>query len=73
MEFNEEGNKVLDKGKGPILLEPIKAAITVPGAVSVTLLDHDGRPTDRTLPVEECAFAIDGSRDRTPYYLVKRR
>jgi hypothetical protein len=73
MKFNEEGSKVLDKGKGPILLEPIRAAITMPGAVSVTLLDHDGRPTDKTLLVENGAFTIDGGRDRTPYYLVKRR
>jgi hypothetical protein len=72
MKFNEEGNKVLEKGEGPILLEPISAAITVPGAVSVTLLDHDGRPTDKTLPVENGGFIIDGGRDKTPYYLLKR-
>ena len=72
MRFNDAENKVEDKGKGPILLEPVKAAITVPGAVEAVLLDHDGRLTAKTIPVEHGAFTIHGGRDKTPYYLIRR-
>jgi hypothetical protein len=39
----------------------------------MTLLDHDGRLTGRTTSVEDGSFTIDGSRDKTPYYLIKRK
>jgi hypothetical protein len=65
------------KGTAPILLEPVKATITIQraggggeGAAKVVLLDHDGLPTDRTLPVKDGTFQIDGEKDKTPYYLV---
>jgi hypothetical protein len=72
MKWNADETKVEDKGSGPIVLEPVKASITVPGAVSVKLLDHDGRATEQTIAVEAGAFTIDGGRDRTPYYLITR-
>ncbi len=64
--------KVLDNGKGPILLEPVRAAITISGRKvrEVEVLDHDGRRTGKKLPVEGGRFTIDGSRDRTMYYAV---
>jgi len=72
MKMNEAGDQLLDKGKAPVLLEPVKAAITIrrPGNPKVILLDHDGNRTDKTLPVSNGAFAIDGARDQTPYYLI---
>jgi hypothetical protein len=64
--------KVLDNGKPPILLEPVKATIAVSGRqiAAVHVLDHDGRRTGKSLPVEAGAFTIDGTRDRTMYYEV---
>jgi hypothetical protein len=65
-------NKVIDNGKAPVLLEPVKAAIAVSGRpiVAVNVLDHDGRRTDKTVPVAGGSFTIDGARDRTLYYEV---
>ena len=72
------GMKVLDDshllspGSAPILMEPVKARIALRrlGTPTVTLLDHDGCRTEKTLPVHDGAFEIDGARDHTCYYLV---
>jgi len=71
--LNAEENSLEEKGKGPILMEPVKATITLKraGAKRVVLLDHDGLATGRSLPVQGDKFSIDGARDRTPYYLVE--
>jgi hypothetical protein len=73
MRLNETEDLLLERGKAPILLEPVKATITVhrSGSAKVIPLDHDGRRTERTLPVREGTFVIDGARDKTPYYLVE--
>jgi hypothetical protein len=65
-------SKTLDNGKGPILLEPVKATLKISGrrVASVHVLDHDGRRTEKTLPVENGQFAIDGAKDRALYYEV---
>ena len=36
----------------------------------MNVLDHDGRRTGKTLPVQNGAFAIDGAKDKTLYYEV---
>jgi hypothetical protein len=63
---------ITEKGEGPILMEPVRAEITVdrPGDPIVHVLDHDGRRTGRTLPVEDGVFRIDGARDKALYYEV---
>jgi len=68
--FNDD--RLLARGNGPVRLEPVKARITLrrPGTPTVVALDHNGRRTATTLPVENGSFEIDGSRDRTCYYLV---
>jgi hypothetical protein len=45
--------KILDNGKAPILLEPVKATIELGGRplAAVNVLDHDGRRTDKQLSV----------------------
>ncbi|MBM4030893.1 MAG: hypothetical protein FJ291_03810 [Planctomycetes bacterium] len=72
MKFSPSGDRMLAKGNPPIVMEPVKARIALArkGTPKVIALDHDGKPTDRTLPVEGGAFTIDGAKDRTPYYLV---
>jgi hypothetical protein len=65
------GKKVLENGKGPILMEPVKASIAVGRQVSaVNVLDVAGRRTGQTLPVRDGSFSIDGARDKTMYYEV---
>jgi len=70
MKFSVSGDELLDKGRGPVLLEPVKATIAFAGRslTEVRLLDHDGRRTEKTLPVANGQFTLDGARDRTPYY-----
>ena len=66
-------DEILASGRGPILMEPVKASIAVRkrGVPRVMLLDHDGLATEKTLPVVNDTFTIDGARDKTPYYLVQ--
>jgi hypothetical protein len=72
MKFSFSGDELLDKGKGPVLMEPVKATVAFTGRrlTEVRLLDHDGRRTDKTLPVTGGQFVLDGVRDQTPYYEV---
>ncbi|HAK94660.1 MAG TPA: hypothetical protein DCM87_06570, partial [Planctomycetes bacterium] len=75
MQLNDKEDTLLAKGKAPVLIEPVRATIELRGAggATVTALDHDGRPTDRVVPLANGVFTIDGARDRTPYYVVERR
>lgn len=65
--------RILDRGKRPVVMEPVRARISIrkAGLPSVFPLDHDGRRTAHTIPVDDGAFEIDGARDRTPWYLVE--
>ncbi|MBN2327983.1 MAG: beta-galactosidase [Candidatus Omnitrophica bacterium] len=73
MKFNKEENELLSEGGGPILMEPVKASITIrkEGSPTVFLLNHDGLKTERTLPIQDGVVEIDGARDKTPYYLIQ--
>ncbi len=64
---------ILAAGESPVVLEPVRATIRLdrPGTPTVHVLDHNGRLTCRTLPVENGQFQIDGARDQTPYYLIR--
>jgi hypothetical protein len=66
-------SRILQRGDAPVVMEPVKAQITIrkQGDPVVHVLDHDGCRTDKTLPVQNGTFTIDGARDRTPYYLVE--
>jgi hypothetical protein len=65
-------NRVLNNGAPPILLEPVKATITIAGrqVEAVNILDHDGRRTGRTLDVTKGIFQLDGTKDKAIYYEV---
>lgn len=73
MKFSPAGDRMLDRGQPPIVMEPVQARIALrrAGTPRVVLLDHDGRITDRTLTVDGGVLQIDGARDRTPYYLLQ--
>ena len=64
--------RVIENGKAPILVEPVKATITFTKRhiAAVNVLDHDGKRTGRTLPVTNGSFTIDGASDKTPFYEV---
>jgi hypothetical protein len=65
-------NRVLKNGAPPILLEPVKATVSIAGREieAVHVLDHDGKRTGRTLPVTGGQFTLDGSKDKAVYYEV---
>jgi hypothetical protein len=67
------GNRLIDRGKSPVVMEPVKGAITIrkPGTATVHLLDHDGCRTGDKRIVDGQTFRIDGAQDRTPYYLIE--
>lgn len=60
-------------GGPPLLLEPVKASITIKGRkkISATVLDHDGRLTDAAIPADGNRIEIDGEKHKTMYYLVR--
>jgi hypothetical protein len=64
--------RVLKNGEPPILLEPVKAKVSITGRpiAGVNVLDHDGRRTGRTLPVTDGRFTLDGTKDKAIYYEV---
>jgi hypothetical protein len=65
-------NKVLNNGGPPILLEPVKATVTIAGRPieAVNVLDHDGCRTSRALIVSDGRFTLDGGKDKAIYYEV---
>jgi hypothetical protein len=65
-------NRVLNNGGPPILLEPVKATVTLSGrqVEALYVLDHDGRRTGRTRPVADGRFTLDGAADKAIYYEV---
>ena len=67
--------RVLKNGGPPILLEPVKATLTIAGRpiAAVHVLDHDGRRTGRTVAVTDGHFTLDGATDKAIYYEVVYR
>jgi len=64
-------HRLLDNGKAPILLEPVKAGITCGRSIAaVNILDQDGQRTGATLPVDKNSFDIDSAHEKTIYYEV---
>jgi hypothetical protein len=68
--FNED--RILQRGQEPVVMEPVKADITIrrAGTPVAYLLDHNGKRTERTLPIVDGTLTIDGARDKTCYYLI---
>jgi len=54
-------------------MEPLKLTITSgrAGQPKVYLFTHDGLRRKTMLPVENGTFTIDGTRDKTPSYLLE--
>jgi hypothetical protein len=73
MKFSPTGDRMLAAGKPPILMEPVRARITIrkDGSPKVFVLDHDGKVTDREISIQNGTVVIDGVRDKSPYYLVR--
>jgi hypothetical protein len=78
MKVTPEG-KVTERGRPPVLVEPVRAAIRIRrrGRILVHALDHDGRQRpgapalDVAVSRDGAEFRIDAARHRTPYYVVR--
>ncbi|WP_319592420.1 hypothetical protein [uncultured Draconibacterium sp.] len=71
MDFNDADNVVEEKGQQPILMEPVKALISVPFRGKLRVLDQDGRK-EMSVRRFNKEFAIDGAEDQTPFYLIEK-
>ena len=69
--FTVDG-KTLDNGKEPIVLEPVKAVVSMAARPidAVNVLDHSGRRTGKQIAVTGSHFTLDGARDRAMYYEI---
>ncbi len=65
---------IVDNGKPPMRMEPVRAAVAIAGRkiAAVNVLDFDGRrQVEKTLRVgQDGQFSIDTGKDRTMYYEV---
>jgi hypothetical protein len=71
--FSPSGDRMLAAGKPPIQMEPVKATIVLrkEGTPKAFVLDHDGKLTDREVPMHNGTLTVDGARDKSPYYLIR--
>jgi hypothetical protein len=69
--YNPSRTSLLDEGRPPILLEPVKATVTLKGirATRVHILDHHGRRTGKTLPVTNGKVTI--GNEKTFWYEIE--
>lgn len=77
MEYDYSENKtvLVKKGAMPLLLEPVRAKITIKDFdnFDVFVLDHDGLLATQKVPVSENSFTLDGEKYKTLYYVIKKR
>lgn len=71
MRFDPSAGELLDAGRPPTLLEPVRAQLVLhrPGA-KVYVLDQSGVRTGSMIPLVDGRFLLDGGRVRTFYYEV---
>ncbi len=67
--------RILDNGQGPILLEPVRATISIGDRTiaAVHVLNHAGQRTGKKLDVQDSRFTVDGTRDQALYYEIEYR
>lgn len=67
------GGELINRGDGPILMEPVLCELTLKrtGTPKVHVLDHDGRRTGETLPITSGRVLLDGGKTKTVYYEVE--
>jgi hypothetical protein len=70
MKYNEKKDQLLDTGKAPILLEPVKLEIKLKTRrnLKVYILDHGGNRTGETLLMNKGSVTLDGSKSKAIYY-----
>jgi len=71
MIVDEEKSQIVKPGAAPIMLEPVKAAVKTPFSGELLVLDQDGIAPTATREIDG-TFVLDGAKDKTPFYLIKK-
>lgn len=73
MKYNEDRTELLEVGKAPVLLEPVKLNLSVKGKLTpkCTMLDHNGNKTPDRIKPDKGVLTLDGVATKTMYYLVE--
>lgn len=72
--MRHDNGRVAERGRGPLLLEPVVAELVLrrTAGATVHILDHDGRRTGRTLPLgRDGRLTLDGRQTRAVYYEIQ--
>lgn len=66
------GGTLLERGRGPMRVEPVRATLRFkrPGNFTLHVLDHDGQRTGRRVAPRDGAVVLDGATYQTIYYEV---
>jgi len=73
MKFNDNHTELLDIGKSPILLEPVKMTLAINRSTKpkITILDHSGNRTAKTVDQAGGKWTLDGKDTKAIYYLLE--
>ncbi len=73
MEYNEDRTELISVGKSPILLEPVSLSVSIEGKgkPGITVLDHLGYRTEKTIKPEGKIAVLDGRKTQAIYYLLE--
>ncbi len=70
MRYSEDLSELLEVGKEPLLLEPVRLTLVLKKIKNGTvhILDHLGRRTGQSFPFEKGTIHLDGAAHKTFYY-----
>ncbi len=73
MTYNADETELLSTGTAPLLMEPVSVTLSLKhtGKPKITVLDHVGRLTNKTIKPEGNMIHIDGKTTRAFYYLIE--
>ncbi len=61
---------ILQRGNGPIMMQPVAVELELPADATVNILDHDGRPTGKTVGGKSKSIRLNGADTKAVYYEV---
>ena len=75
MVYSEAGDTLFTKGRLPLLMEPVKVTLSIPGETEykVEILDHDGARTGKFIYGKNKLIKLNGADTNTLWYLVENK
>lgn len=67
------GIHLIEQGRPPILMEPVRVTITLlrQGNPTIYVLDQEGRKTGDIVAARNGILEIDTGQHKTPYFLIE--